>query len=159
MVVRVLLQQAASASLQLPPEDGAEGEVRTVGGSAPGQATVCFVCFLKEATEEAVRKAARAVMSVRLTEPEAGGRRTSLAAGPGEVLVVPQATLGGRLKGSGVQYHGNIEPAAGGELYRLFLGELEGGLGRDRVRAGRYGARQLLSTVTTGPYSHAFDIQ
>ena len=46
MVVRVLLQQAISASLRLPPLDETEEVVLEVGGDGAGQATVCFVCFM-----------------------------------------------------------------------------------------------------------------
>ena len=61
MVVRVLLQQATSASLRLPALDELtdEEEVLQVGGGDAGQATVCFVCFMGEATEEMVAKAVK----------------------------------------------------------------------------------------------------
>lgn len=75
-----------------------------------------------------------------------------------KVLVVPQATLGGRVKGKSLQYHGNIAPQAGAQLYSTFVKELEEVLGEERVRSGTYGARQVLSTTTTGPYTHSFDI-
>ena len=75
MVVRVLVQQAATATLVLPG-----GEVVAVGGEGEDQPMVCFVCFLKEATEEGARKAARAVVGVKLTEAEEGQRRVALTA-------------------------------------------------------------------------------
>merc|ERR1712203_191892 len=105
MVVRVLLQQAISASLRLPPLDDTEEVVLEVGGDGAGQATVCFVCFMGEATEEMVAKAVKMVTSVKLTEVKEGERRVPLTSSTSSVLVVPQATLGGRLKGNSVQYH------------------------------------------------------
>ena len=72
MVVRVLLQQAISASLRLPPLDETEEVVLEVGGDGVGQATVCFVCFMSEANEEMVAKAVKAVTSVKLTEVKEG---------------------------------------------------------------------------------------
>ena len=161
MVVRVLLQQAASASLRLPSlhEENEEEVVLRVGDANAGQATVCFVCFMSEATEEMVAKAVKAVTSVKLTEVKEGEKRVSLTnSTSSEVLVVPQATLGGRLKGNSVQYHGNVKVEDGARLYDLFCAGLEEKLGGERIKRGRFGARQILSTVTSGPYSHTFDI-
>ena len=159
MVVRVLLQQAISASLRLPPLDGTEEVVLEVGGDGAGQATVCFVCFMSEANEEMVAKAVKAVTSVKLTEVKEGEKRVALtSSATSEVLVVPQATLGGRLKGNSVQYHGNVKVEDGARLYEVFCAGLVEKLGEERVKRGRFGARQILSTDTSGPYSHTFDI-
>ena len=159
MVVRVLLQQAISASLRLPPLDETEEVVLEVGGDGAGQATVCFVCFMSEANEEMVAKAVKAVTSVKLTEVKEGEKRVALtSSATSEVLVVPQATLGGRLKGNSVQYHGNVKVEAGARLYEVFCAGLAEKLGEERVKRGRFGARQILSTDTSGPYSHTFDI-
>ena len=159
MVVRVLLQQAISASLRLPPLDETEEVVLEVGGDGAGQATVCFVCFMSEANEEMVAKAVKAVISVKLTEVKEGEKRVALtSSASSEVLVVPQATLGGRLKGNSVQYHGNVKVEEGARLYEVFCAGLVENLGEERVKRGRFGARQILSTDTSGPYSHTFDI-
>ena len=159
MVVRVLLQQAISASLRLPPLDETEEVVLEVGGDGAGQATVCFVCFMSEANEEMVAKAVKAVTSVKLTEVKEGEKRVALtSSATSEVLVVPQATLGGRLKGNSVQYHGNVKVEEGARLYEVFCAGLVEKLGEERVKRGRFGARQILSTDTSGPYSHTFDI-
>ena len=159
MVVRVLLQQAISASLRLPSLDETEEVVLEVGGDGSGQATVCFVCFMSEANEEMVAKAVKAVISVKLTEVKEGEKRVALtSSATSEVLVVPQATLGGRLKGNSVQYHGNVKVEAGARLYEVFCAGLVEKLGEERVKRGRFGARQILSTDTSGPYSHTFDI-
>ena len=160
MVVRVLLQQATSASLRLPALDELtdKEEVLEVGSDDAGQATVCFVCFMGEATEEMVAKAVKVVTSVKLTELKEGEKRVALTNSPSsEVLVVPQATLGGRLKGNSVQYHGNVKVEYGARMYDLFCTGLAEKLGEERIKRGRFGARQILSTITNGPYSHTFD--
>ena len=71
-----------------------------------------------------------------------------------------QATLGGKLKGNSVQYHNNIKPDEGETLYNLFCDELtrqSEGVGGE-VKRGIWGARQVVSMETNGPYSHIFDI-
>jgi D-Tyr-tRNAtyr deacylase len=112
-----------------------------------------------EATEEMVAKAVKVVTSVKLTEAKEGEKRAPLTSSTSsEVLVVPQATLGGRLKGNSVQYHGNVKVEDGARLYDMFCTGLGEKLGEERVKRGRFGARQILSTITSGPYSHTFDI-
>ena len=151
MCVRLLVQQVVSAKLVLPGDT----EIRI------GKGVVVFVCFLKGVTEDLVRKAGRVVMTVKLSEgeEEEGGKRVDVLTAGGEVLVVPQATLGGKLKGNSLQYHHNVKPVEGAELYRVFCEVLrEGREEEGMVKEGQYGARQVLSMETNGPYSHAFDI-
>ena len=68
-----------------------------------------------------------------------------------------QATLGGKLKGSAVQYHSNVAPEEGEQLYTEFCRQVEQA-GAGPVSSGQFGARQVLNMETQGPYSHVFDI-
>jgi D-Tyr-tRNAtyr deacylase len=85
---------------------------------------------------------------------------------PGNVLIVPQATLGGKLKGKQMQYHGNISKNVGEELYTLFTRKCVEALQDSEkfrengceVRFGTYGNRQVLSIETNGPYSHLIEM-
>ena len=154
MSVRLLVQQVVGARLVLP--DGKEIKI--------GTGLVVFVCFLKGVTEEVVKKAAKVTLGVKLSEGEEGERRVDVVTNGGEVLVVPQATLGGKLKGSSLQYHNNVKPAEGEEMYKLFCKMLREARGEDEgdelrmVKVGMFGARQVLSMETNGPYSHVIDI-
>ena len=148
MPVKLVLQQCESAQLTLP-----DGPVVTVG-----RGVVVFVCFTSPVTEENVRKSAKTCLSVKLSEDPVSGKRTSVTSVSGDVLIVPQATLGGKLKGSSVQYHGNVKRDEGEEMYRLFCDEMRAGVGAGSVVEGVYGARQVLSTVTNGPFSHVIEI-
>jgi len=85
---------------------------------------------------------------------------------PGEVLIIPQATLGGRIKGNVMQYHKNIDKAIGEQLYSGFVRacqaivekngpSIEHGCG---VLKGTYGNRQVLSVETNGPFSHIIEV-
>ena len=81
---------------------------------------------------------------------------------PGDVLIVPQATLGGRVKGRSMQYHGNIVKDTGSQLYAQFVNRCHEVVKQTTeqcsVHCGTYGNRQVLSVVTNGPYSHVIDI-
>ena len=100
-------------------------------------------------------------MTCCLSETE-DGKMTSVLQLPGSILVIPQATLGGRLKGQRMQYHSNIEKTAGLELYTQFVEAIKQvSAANDAwtekgcvVKSGTYGNRQVLKIDTNGPYTH-----
>ncbi|XP_046545297.1 D-aminoacyl-tRNA deacylase 2-like isoform X2 [Haliotis rubra] len=136
---RIVLQQCLSARLQVQPatEDTEAKYVET------GKGLVMYVCFLKGATADILDK-----MDL-----------------PGNILIIPQATLGGALKGKRMQYHKNIDKEEGASLYadfvslcRTTLQEAESS--REAgcvVQAGTYGNRQVFSCDTNGPYTHLLE--
>lgn len=83
---------------------------------------------------------------------------------PGSLLIVPQATLGGKAKGRSMQYHNNIGKEDGQRLYDAFIAlcekELTAGTGAGAdvtVKHGTYGNRQVLKLDTNGPYTHLME--
>ena len=62
------------------------------------------------------------------------------------------------MKGNSVQYHNNVKPSEGQALYNLFCDELTKQSQGGEVKRGIWGARQVVSMDTNGPYSHMFDI-
>ena len=142
------MQQVIGARLVLP--DGKEIKI--------GKGLVVFVCFLKGVTEELVKKAAKVALSVKLSEAEEGEKRVDVVTNKGEVLVVPQSTLGRKLKGSSLQYPNYVKPAEGKGMYKLFCKMLMEEEELTVVKVGMFGARQVLSMETNGPYSHVIDI-
>ncbi len=127
---------------------------------------VVFVCFFRGADDESVKKAAVTVtQDLKLCEPdEPSNKRVSVAdLEGGSLLVVPQATLGAKLKGRGsLQYHGNVDKEEGQRLFELFCMELRVSVEeistRGVVKNGMYGARQVLSMETNGPFTHVFEL-
>ena len=93
------------------------------------------------------------------------GKMTSVLQLPASILVIPQATLGGRLKGQRMQYHNNIEKTAGLELYTQFVEAIQQvSAANDAwtekgcvVKSGTYGNRQVLKIDTNGPYTHLIE--
>ena len=53
-----------------------------------------------------------------------------------------------------MQYHQNVKPGEGESLYSQFCE----GLVDLKARAGVYGARQVVSMETNGPFSHVLDL-
>ncbi|XP_065542490.1 D-aminoacyl-tRNA deacylase 2 [Lathamus discolor] len=159
-LARVLLQQCTFARLQVkPPEHGAEAEWVEIQ-----RGLVIYICFFKGADEDLVPKIVHMLLSVKLSENESG-EYVSVLDLPGDVLIIPQATLGGKLKGKKMQYHANIEKEKGLELYSQFVTLCEKELSAStrcaeagvRVKHGTYGNRQVLKLDTNGPYTHLIE--
>ncbi|XP_061674691.1 D-aminoacyl-tRNA deacylase 2 [Syngnathoides biaculeatus] len=150
-VARTVLQQCLEARLQVkaPDEDQEAQWVQIERGM------VVYVCFLKGATEDILPKMVSTLLNVRLCESSAGGT-VSLLDLPGSLLVVPQATLGGKAKGRVMQYHNNVAKEDGLRLYTRFveLCRQEVTAAGAGVRHGTYGNRQVLHVKTNGPCTH-----
>ena len=108
--------------------------------------------------------AVKSVLGARLSESDSG-KLVSVLDLPGDVLIIPQATLGGTLKGKLMQYHRNINKEEGSLLYSKFVQMCQESMGKSDkcretqtvVHAGTYGNRQVFSTRTNGPYSHILE--
>ena len=115
------------------------------------------MCFLKGSTEEIVDRMVKSVLNVRLSEKD--GKLVSILDLPGDMLIIPQATLGGNMKGKCMQYHKNIAKEEGLKLYTRFTSICrntveQNNQGSNVVKNGTYGNRQVLSTITNGPFTH-----
>ncbi|OWK62017.1 putative D-tyrosyl-tRNA(Tyr) deacylase 2 [Lonchura striata] len=136
---------------------------------------VIYICFFKGADEDLVPKiviltlilflfAVDTLLNVKLSESE-NGEFVSVLDLPGDILIIPQATLGGKPKGRKMQYHSNIEKEKGLELYSQFVTLCEKELAANAkcmeagvlVKHGTYGNRQVLKLDTNGPYTHLIE--
>ncbi|KAM7157449.1 D-aminoacyl-tRNA deacylase 2 isoform 2-T2 [Molossus nigricans] len=140
---RALLQQCLHARLQVQ------------------RGLVIYVCFFKGADKELLPKMVNTLLNVKLSETE-NGKHVSILDLPGNILIIPQATLGGRVKGRSMQYHSNSGKEEGLELYSQFVTLCEKELAANSkcaeagvvVQHGTYGNRQVLKLDTNGPYTH-----
>ena len=162
---RVVVQQCVSARLQtnfdqVGAGDGAEFvEI--------GNGMVVFVCFLKEADDSVAERLSSSVMKARLCRSETSGKKVSVLDRRGDVMIVPQATLGGSLKGKQFQYHKNTTPELGASLFKKFVDCVQqaGGFSAPPgtspapvLAAGTYGNRQILTMTTNGPATHIIEL-
>ncbi|XP_065066043.1 D-aminoacyl-tRNA deacylase 2-like isoform X2 [Rhopilema esculentum] len=145
---RTLIQQALKARLQVTPKTETD-EAKFVE--------------VKCCTKDVVKKTATCLLNVKLSFCDTRQKNVSVLDLPGDVLIVPQATLGGKMKGKATQYHSNIPKDEGQHLYDEFVGlikflvEEHGGGNGKSVQCGTYGNRQVLSMETNGPYTHMFE--
>ncbi|NXR40591.1 DTD2 deacylase, partial [Zosterops hypoxanthus] len=155
-----LLQQSVSARLQVrPAERGSEAQWVEIQ-----RGLVIYICFFKGADEDLVPKIVDTLLNVKLSENE-NGEFVSVLDLPGDVLIIPQATLGGKPKGRRMQYHANIDKEKGFELYSQFVTLCEKELAANAkcmeasvlVKHGTYGNRQVLKLDTNGPYTHLME--
>lgn len=104
------------------------------------------------------------LLNVKLSETE-NGKHVSILDLPGNILIIPQATLGGRVKGRSMQYHCNSGKEEGLELYSQFVNLCKKELAANSkcaeagvvVKHGTYGNRQVLKLDTNGPYTHLIE--
>nr|XP_057947196.1 D-aminoacyl-tRNA deacylase 2-like [Doryrhamphus excisus]XP_057947197.1 D-aminoacyl-tRNA deacylase 2-like [Doryrhamphus excisus] len=157
-VARTVLQQCLQARLQVTPA-GEHSEAQWVQVE---RGMVIYVCFFKGATDDILPKMVSTLLNLRLCESDSG-KMVSVLELPGRVLVVPQATLGGKAKGKAMQYHNNIGKEDGLRLYGAFVSlceqELAAAVSSNNVtvKHGTYGNRQVLKLDTNGPYTHLMD--
>ncbi|XP_039207829.1 D-aminoacyl-tRNA deacylase 2 isoform X2 [Crotalus tigris] len=125
---------------------------------------IIYVCFFKGAGEDIIPKMVNTILNVKLSECE-DGKYVSVLDLPGNILVIPQGTLGGKLKGRRMQYHANIEKEIGLELYSQFVIQCEKQLAANVkcaeadvvLKHGTYGNRQVLRVDTNGPFTHLIE--
>ncbi|KAL4613051.1 putative D-tyrosyl-tRNA(Tyr) deacylase 2 [Arapaima gigas] len=159
-LARTVVQQCLHARLQVKPADQ-ESEAQWVEIE---RGMVIYVCFFKGAELNIIPKMVNSLLNVKLCEADSG-KRVSVLELPGNILIVPQATLGGKLKSRSMQYHGNISKEDGLQLYTHFVAQCEKELTASTkcseagvvVKYGTYGNTQVLSLNTNGPYTHILE--
>jgi D-Tyr-tRNAtyr deacylase len=85
---------------------------------------------------------------------------------PGDVLIVPQPTLCGKVKGKVLQYHRSIGKADGKPLYDEFVTACRKSLDKNLkclaakkvVCYSTYGVRPAISIQSNGPDTHLIEI-
>lgn len=143
--VRCLLQQCTKATLRL--QDDSEVTIN--------RGMVAFIAFLKDAQMEDVNKLAKEIAMVKLCETDEGFK--TIVDIVGDLLIIPQATLGGRLNGHRFQYHHNINKDTGLEFYDKLLFHLRELCSANNIQSGTYGIRQIYSCETNGPAMHLIE--
>ncbi|KAG9480970.1 hypothetical protein GDO78_010302 [Eleutherodactylus coqui] len=160
VTARVVLQQCLHAKLQVKPQ----GEDSDAEWVKIQRGMVMYVCFFKGSTKDSIPKMVSSLLNVKLSE-SSSGKLVSITELPGDVLIVPQATLGGKSKGRCMQYHLNAGKELGMELYALLIAQCQKELETHPqwsesgavLRYGTYGNRQVLNLDTNGPYTHLLE--
>jgi len=152
-ICRIVVQQCLHAQLRFDTSDPAV-EI--------GRGVLIYTCFLQKATIDSLDSIVKAVLNAKLSEDGENleASRQSLLHHKLDVLIIPQATLGGKLKGKGVQYHGLGSKQLGEDLFKHFVEKVKDAVvesGDGRVEHGIYGARQILSVETNGPFTHVLE--
>lgn len=174
--VRVVTQSVESASLLVDNQN----QWIDIG---PG--LIIYVCFLTEANEMLLQDAVLTVTTNKLIHNAENFQHMSVLETGGDILVIPQASLAGKLKKkSSIQYHTLAEKQTGAKLFQQFVQLLREKVEsnenitmshreresdhrspveqqiltrRGRVYCGTYGNRQALKFISNGPYTHYFE--
>ncbi|XP_052767609.1 D-aminoacyl-tRNA deacylase 2-like [Mya arenaria] len=130
-----------------------------------GRGLIVYVCFLKGASETMIDNMVKSVLKARLSKQTDGGRLVSILDLPGDIMIMPQSTLGGKLKGNAMKFNGNIQKEEGFRLYSHFVEKCEKAVASANVETGHnsivlygtYGNKtEVFSTEspTNGQYTH-----
>eukprot|EP00055_Hartaetosiga_balthica_P003132 m.6631 g.6631 ORF g.6631 m.6631 type:complete len:185 (-) comp2624_c0_seq1:126-680(-) len=148
--MRVVLQKTLGVSLQVDNDN--DEWVRISEG------VIIFVAFLKGATGDIIGKTVTKLLNMKYCE---GG---SILSKKRDVLLVPQAPLGGKMKGRQLQYHDNINKDIGQELFQQLIEEFRQQIAKDDAEGeisflhGTYGGIQRMKDASSdGPWTHTFD--
>ena len=163
--VKLIIQQCVSAKLKVIScqSEGAGAGAGEEGSVSIEKGIVVYVSFLKSANIESAKRAANTALNVKLTYEETTGKLQSALDTESDMLVVPQACLGGKLKGKSFQYHNLLGKDVSRDLYQGFLDESRQLIAlsdsKGSLKHGTYGIRQVLQLETVGPFTHIIDIQ
>jgi len=177
---RLLIQNCESAELELNWDQIRAGEQSEVQKCEIKKGLVIFVCFRESTTDEILPKMIKTILTTKIvqqTDAKPGeifcknlckilifGVLTQIFSASvvdtgGAVMIIPQATLGGKIKSKQIQYHGNIKKDIGHTMYNNFCTLLleQSDKTDTKVVMGTYGNRQVLRMDTEGPFSHVID--
>lgn len=148
MPIKTLVQRVNSASLLLDNKDQ---------WASINKGILVFVSILKETSAEDVEKCAQQLCEAKILENQAT-LQSDDAASLG-IVIIPQASLAGKLKSKSVQYHALIDKQMGESLFKHFvtcMGKYKHA--QTVLVAGTYGNTQGLKVdASSGPYSHIFE--
>ncbi|KAG5494068.1 hypothetical protein JKF63_01902 [Porcisia hertigi] len=187
MVIRLVLQAMDQGHLLV---NNIDRYVRT------GRGVMVYIAFLADGdnnqiTDEALQRSVDVMLRTKIFthfSPEKMiSRPQSLEECPEmDILIVPQASLGGKVKGRTVQFHQLVAKDVGTALYDRFCHYVRVARGVDetlvdvngaplsqdeapnaegwikynsRVISGTFGNRQGLRFESEGPFTHSFDIE
>jgi D-Tyr-tRNAtyr deacylase len=160
---RTLVQQVESAELLI---DNVSEYVQI------GNGIVIMLALLKRADVADAEIAAMCskILSCKIHTVPGGPVKSHFRAEPivaRDVLIVPQATMSGKLRKGQPQYHAQVAKDAGALLYERVWREFEKQLAEinatraaehhGKVLHGTYGNRQALKFASSGPNTHLFD--
>uniref|UniRef100_A0A6B2LMN5 D-aminoacyl-tRNA deacylase n=1 Tax=Arcella intermedia TaxID=1963864 RepID=A0A6B2LMN5_9EUKA len=158
-MARLVLQEIQSAKLLV---DNKDEWVSVEAG------LVVYICFLSNpiwtneaTTKETIKKMVSPIFQLSTQWREEEKKKRPIEEVGGDILIIPQASLGGKIKQKNLQFHGLIDKPRGLELYQQFIDEcilLTKTLNiKSEVRHGTYGNRQGLHFVSNGPNTIALD--
>ncbi|EGD77383.1 hypothetical protein PTSG_08478 [Salpingoeca rosetta] len=149
MPVTVVLQKTNGVELQVDPDEDEWVKI--------GKGVIIFVAFLKDTTADQLPAIVKKLLHLKYCE------RASILEQRRDVLLVPQATLGGKIKGKQLQYHGNVSKDEGRDLFMALIAEFqkqleEAGVGDSiTFKHGTYGNIQRMRNMSNdGPFTHTF---
>ncbi|KAL0477503.1 hypothetical protein AKO1_010866, partial [Acrasis kona] len=140
---RVLIQRVQKASLLINNVDQ---------WSNINEGVIIFVSFLKGATIEQIPDIVQNLFQIKCYK-----QGLSLTDASCDIMIVPQASLGGKPKQKSVQFHNLVDKSQAEPIYLSFCDHVKSKTKSTFVQ-GTYGNNQGLKIESDGPYTHFFEL-
>ncbi|KAF0982057.1 hypothetical protein FDP41_011918 [Naegleria fowleri] len=151
---RVILQNITSANLLMNNVDEWKSTVNNRG-------VVLYLSFMKGCTSEDVSKIVKQILQSKSISTGLDSKQAICELDNFDIVIVPQASIAGKLKDKNFQYYQLIDKDTGLQLYEHFVKEVHSMMtGREGnvIISGTYGNRQGLQFSSDGPYCHIFEV-
>eukprot|EP00803_Ostreobium_quekettii_P011648 evm.model.scf_1036.7 EVM.evm.TU.scf_1036.7 scf_1036:44159-46661(-) len=147
--MRAVLQRVKSASVEV---DGAVV-------SQIGAGVLCFVGITKSDTAKELEYICRKILNTRLWPDDEKGKAwdQNVQQIGGEVLLVSQFTLYGRLNGNKLDFSRAMSPQPARDFYDNFVEQMKRAYVPERVKDGIFGAMMNVALVNDGPVTLIID--
>lgn len=140
--MKILLQRVNKASVKI--------EDKTVGSIGKGY--VLMVGIGQKDDDNVISKAIEKIINLRLFENAKNKFDKDLREVNGEVLVISQFTLFGKVEKGRRPYFGDaLEPRKAIKLYEKFVDTFKKRLGEDKVESGEFAAYMTVNIENDGP--------
>lgn len=149
MPSKIIIQRVEKASLLI---DNKDQYVHI------GKGIIIYIVILKETKEEDIEKMITVLSNLKILNNEKE-ELVSMKEVACDVLIIPQASMGGKIKQKNVQYYSLIDKKEGERLYYKFCEGMKQNLSeKSQLQHGTYGNRQELKFESLGPFTHSFEI-
>ncbi len=141
--MRALIQRVSEGGVEIKEENYS---------ASIGKGMVILLGVKEGDSEKDVLFVADKCANLRIFEDDEGKMNLSVKDVKGDVLIISQFTLyGNTRKGNRPSFTAAAKPEAAKRLYELFIERMKENIGREKVKAGIFGAMMSVKIINNGP--------
>lgn len=149
MPIKFVLQRVTKASLLIDNKDQFVSIHKGL---------IIYICILKETKLEDIEKSIKILSNLKLI-PDEKEELISIKEAPCDIMIIPQSSMGGKIKQKVLTYYSLCDKQEGEKLYYQFCELMKQNLNeKSELKYGTYGNRQELKFESFGPFTNSFEI-